>query len=68
MYMYLPRINIYCLSLKILLSFKVFKNVFEGGWVITHCNNLKKTNYDSTWVLTYIRKLLLLIKGFHRHD
>lgn len=37
MYMYLPRINIYCLSLKILLSFKVFKNVFERG-VITHCN------------------------------
>lgn len=39
MYMYLPSINIYCLSLKILLSFKVFKNVFEGGgWVLTHCN------------------------------
>lgn len=70
MYMYLPHVNIYCLSCEV-LSFKVFKNVFERG-VITHCNKrfnkFEKKNYESICVLTSIKKLLLLIKGFHRHD
>lgn len=38
MYMYFLCINIYCLLFKILFSFKVFKNVFEGGGVIIYCN------------------------------